>query len=253
MNASPEPLCSPKARIAPVPLVWSRGPSARVRSVQHRRIFAQRAVEIDQRALRQFLAAAARHQHLAFGDDRGGEIEHDRILPLARNADAIGRGRQPLLDAAIRRHQQRARGIDEVDRYQPFGCRHLRPVADAADMAGIAQRDGGKARLLAFLDADPDRLRRHGLPVAELAIDHRQRRRIDDEFDGLVGNDGTHLLPPDIDRHPDHAVAVVSGEIGGRQVGRDAPGFFRRGVPHGRKDFRNKVDQILNLYSDHGC
>ena len=28
MKASPEPLCSPKARIAPVPLVWSRGPSA---------------------------------------------------------------------------------------------------------------------------------------------------------------------------------------------------------------------------------
>ena len=27
MKARPEPLCSPKARIAPVPLVWSRGPS----------------------------------------------------------------------------------------------------------------------------------------------------------------------------------------------------------------------------------
>ena len=27
MKASPEPLCSPNARIAPVPLVWSRGPS----------------------------------------------------------------------------------------------------------------------------------------------------------------------------------------------------------------------------------
>src|ERR1035437_3920733 len=33
-----------------------------VRSVQHRRIFAQVAIEIDQRALRQFLAAAARDQ-----------------------------------------------------------------------------------------------------------------------------------------------------------------------------------------------
>ena len=26
MKASPEPLWSPKARIAPVPLLWSRGP-----------------------------------------------------------------------------------------------------------------------------------------------------------------------------------------------------------------------------------
>src|SRR6185437_15108939 len=89
IKARPEPLCSPNARIAPVPAVWS---------VEHRRIFAQRAVMVDQRALRQFLAAAACDQHLAFGDDGGGEIEHDRILSLARYADTIRRGRQPFLD-----------------------------------------------------------------------------------------------------------------------------------------------------------
>jgi hypothetical protein len=66
----------------------------------------------------------------------------------------------------------------------------------------------------------------------------------------LIGDDGTHLLAPDIDRHPDHAVAVVSGKIGGREVRRDAPGFFRRGVRMG-ENFRNEVDQILNLHSDH--
>jgi hypothetical protein len=203
-------------------------PLRTVRPVQHCRIFTQRGVVVDQRALRQFLAAAASNQHLAFGDDRSGEIEHDRILPLARNADAIGRGRQPLLDAAIGRHQQRACGVDEVDRHQSFGCRHFSPVADAADMSGIAQRDRGQAASLAFFDADPDGLRRDGLPVTELAIDDRQRRRIDHEFDGLIGNDRAHLLPPDIDRHPDHAVAVVPREIRRREVGRDAPGFFRR-------------------------
>ena len=201
-----------------------------VRSVQHRRIFAQVAIEIDQRALRQFLAAAARDQHLAFGDNRGREIQHDRPLPLTWNTDAIGRGGQPPLDAAIGCHQHRSRGVDEVNRYQSFGCCHFSPVADAADMSGIAQRYGGEARSLAFFDADPDGLRRDGLPVTELAIDHRQRRRIDDEFDGLIGNDRAHLLPPDIDRHPDHAVAVVPREIRSREVGRDAPGFFRRRV-----------------------
>src|SRR3984957_19180516 len=58
-----------------------------IRSVQHRRILAQIAVEIDQRALWQFLAAAACDQHLAFRDDRGREIQHHRSLPLARDAD----------------------------------------------------------------------------------------------------------------------------------------------------------------------
>ena len=69
---------------------------------------------------------------------------------------------------------------------QPFGGGHLGPVADAADMAGIAQRDGGKPRLLALLDAEPDRLRRHGLAIAELAVDHRERGRIDHDLRRLV-------------------------------------------------------------------
>ena len=233
-----------------MPWVWSRGPSALMRSVQHRRILAQRAVLVDQRPLRQFLAAAACHQHLAFGDDRGGEIEHDRVLSVARYADAIGRGRQPLLDPAKRRHQQRARGVDEMDRDQPLGRGHFRPVADPADMSGIAQRDRGKAGLLAFLDADPDRLRPDGLSVAEFAVDHRQRRRIDHQLDGLVGNDRAHLLPPDIDRHADHAVAVMPGEIGCGEIGRDAPGFFGRRIRMA-ENLRNEVDQIWNLDRDH--
>src|SRR6185312_12942765 len=79
-------------------------PVGRVRAIEHMRILTVAAVGIDQRALWQLLAAAARDQALALGDDRGREIEHDRVSPLARNADAIGRGREPLLDAAERRH-----------------------------------------------------------------------------------------------------------------------------------------------------
>src|SRR5712664_2731091 len=43
----------------------------------------------------------------------------------------------------------------------------------------------------------------------------------------------------------------MPGEIGGREVRRDAPGFLRRGFRMG-EDFRNEVDQIWNLYCDHG-
>ena len=221
-----------------------------VGTIEHGRLLAQRAVGIDQRAGRQFLAAAACHQHLAFGDDRGGEIEHDRVLPLARNADAIGRGREPLLDAAERRHQQRAGGVDEVNRDQPFGGGHFGPVADAADMPGVAQRDGRQPRLLALLDAGPHRERRHGLAIAELAIDHGERRRIDDDLGGLVGNDVARLLPADIDRNPDHAVAVMAGEIGRREIGRDPPGFLGRGFRM-RKNLGDKIDQIVDLDGDH--
>src|SRR3981189_2522193 len=102
-----------------------------VRSIKYRRIFAQIAVEIDQRAFRQLLAAAARAPHLAFGDNRGRETQHDRPLPIARNADAIGRRRQPPLDATIGRHQHRACGIDEVNRHQSFGCGHFPPTPAA--------------------------------------------------------------------------------------------------------------------------
>ena len=41
-----------------------------------------------------------------------------------------------------------------MHRDEALGGRHLGPVADPADMAGIAQGDGGKPRLLAFLDAE---------------------------------------------------------------------------------------------------
>src|SRR5258707_11699167 len=97
MNARPEPLCSPKARIALALAVVAR-PFRGMRSVQHLGVFAQGGIEIDQRALRQFLAAAACDQHLAFGDDRSRKIQYDRPLPLAWNADAIRCRRHPPLD-----------------------------------------------------------------------------------------------------------------------------------------------------------
>ncbi len=124
------------------------------------------AVEVDQRVLGQLLAALARHQHLAFGDDGGGKVEDHRRLARPRHADHERRGGKPPLGAAERRHQHAARRVDEMHRHEPGLGRHLRPVADAADVSGIAQRDHGEAILLAFVDADGDGLRRHGLAEA---------------------------------------------------------------------------------------
>ena len=105
-------------------------------------------------------------------------------------------------------------------------------------------------RLLALLDAGPHCERRHGLAIAELAIDHGERRRIDDNLGGLVGNDVARLLPADIDRNPDHAVAVMAGEIGCREIGRDPPGFLGRGF-RVRKNLGDEIDQIVDFYGDH--
>jgi hypothetical protein len=88
------------------------------------------------------------------------------------------------------------------------------------------------------------------LSVAEFAIDHRQRRRVDHDFSGLVGDHRTCFLPPDIDRHADNAVAVVTGQIGRGQIGGDATRLFRRRFRM-RENLSNKIDQVVDLYRHH--
>ncbi len=178
-------------------------------------IAAHPAIRADQSIGRDLLAALAGDQHLALGDDRGREVEHERRPPRQRHADAIGGGGKTPLDPGERRHQHAAPGIDEVDRDDALGGGHLGPVADPPDMAGIAQRHGGEPHHLAFLDADGDRLRRDGLAEAELAVDDGEYRRVDHHFDKLVGDDTAVLLHLDIARDAHHPMAVVTGEIGG--------------------------------------
>ena len=207
-------MCSPKARIAPAPRrVVARAVRGQ-RAVDQRGIAGERAVGTDQRVGRQRLAAAARDIDLAFRDQRGREIEHDGRGVLARDADAKGRRRQPALEAAERRDQDRARGVDEMDRDETRRRGALRPFADAADMAGIAQRDRGEARRLRFLNADIDGHRRHRLAKAEATVDDADHGRVNNTFDRLVGNEVAGADPIDVTRHADDAVAVVAGQIG---------------------------------------
>src|SRR5262249_8340815 len=140
--------------------------------------------------------------------------------------------------------------IDEVNRYQAFARRHLRPVADTADMPGIAQRYRGKSRLLALVDAGLHRKRRNGLAVTETAINHGQRRSVDDDLGALIGNDIARVLPADVDGHADHSVAVMAGEICSREIGRDAPCFLAGGFGVG-KNVRDEIDEVVDLDGDH--
>jgi len=137
-----------------------------------------------------------------------------------------------------------------MHRDQALFRRHFRPIADPADMASITQRDHGEPDLLALFDADPDRLRRHRLSIAEFAVDNRQRRRIDHDLGRLVGNHRTRLLPADIDGDPDHTVTVMTGEVGGCQISRDAPRLVERRVGMS-KNIGNEIDQVLDLDGNH--
>ena len=75
---------------------------------------------------------------------------------------------------------------------------------------------------LRFLDADVDGHRRHRLAKAEAAVEDADHGRVDDTFDRLIGHEVAAADPVDVARHADDAVAVVAGEIGIDQRGRDA-------------------------------
>jgi len=87
----------------PFPFRMIAGTFRCMRPVKQRWVCRKFTLGPDQCALRQFLAALARDHDLAFRNERGCEIEHDRLLAFARNTDAKRRGRNPPLDTAERR------------------------------------------------------------------------------------------------------------------------------------------------------
>ena len=109
-----------------------------------------------------------------------------------------------------------------MDRDQARRRRALRPFADPAEMAGIAQRDRGEPGRLRLRDADVDRLRRDRLAEAVVAVDDGEGGRVDDAGQSLIGRQLALERPVDIARHADDAVAVVAGEIGADERGGNA-------------------------------
>ena len=92
-------------------------------------------------------------------------------------------------------------------------------------MAGIAQRDDGKPGGLGLRDAEVHGDGRDGLAKPDIAVDHRVVRRLHHDR-GLLA--GLHLAlaePLYVARNPDHAVAVVTGQVGADQPMGNARGF----------------------------
>ena len=103
----------------------------------------------------------------------------------------------------------------------------LGPLADAADVTGIAQRDCRKAGRLRLLHAEVDGHRRHRLAEAEAAVDDADHRRVDNTFDRLIGNEIAAAHPIDIAGNANDAVTVVAREIGVDERSGDAGRLFR--------------------------
>jgi hypothetical protein len=125
---------------------------------------------------------------------------------------------------------------------QTLGRCHLRPVADPADMAGIAQGHRRQSHRPAFVDADAHRLGRYGLAEAVSAVDHGEHRGIGHDLHGSIGEDGAVAFHLNIARHPDDAVAVMAGQVGADQIGRHSPALLDR-TAGGDEDIADKILQ----------
>ena len=125
---------------------------------------------IDQAIRRHRLALVVRHPGLAESDAAGGEIQHQRRLADTRESGAEGVGADAGVDAAEWRDQRVASDVDEVEGHQAGVGALLGPVADAADVMGIAQPDCANPELLRALDAQRHRLMRGDLAEAASAL-----------------------------------------------------------------------------------
>jgi hypothetical protein len=88
-------------------------------------------------------------------------------------------------------------------------------------MPAIAQSDNGHAPLPGFGHTQLSRLNADGLSKALFAIDYSQHRCLMDDAHPAVGLDHPSAQPVDVGRNPDHAVRVVTGQIGFDQVAGD--------------------------------
>ena len=195
------------------------------RAVERGGIAARPAVGSDQACLGQRFAALRRDQHLAFGHDRGGEIEHHRGPSRHRQAGRERGRRKAPLDRPEGRHEEAPRDIDEVDRHDAGLRRLLGPFPDPSQMARVAQRHHGHAVLCRLGDAELHRDGAGRLSEPVMGVEERESAGVADHLWGEAGHEGAVAEPGQVARNPDDAVAIVTREVRGHEVAPDPAGF----------------------------
>src|SRR5450759_2485435 len=192
----------------------------RTQRFDHRisRIVAVLALVVDDASERKLVTFVVRDARLALRDHAGSEVEQNRIASRQRNADSERIGDEAPVAAAERRDDRTRDDVDEMDRHEALGYRHLRPGADAAQMVCVSQRHDAAAEFLRALDAERHRLVADNLAKSCLAVDAQQRAAVHQHFDVRV------CLQPALDpgfgvarEHAD-AVRIVAAEVGLDQV-----------------------------------
>ena len=196
-------------------------------AVQHARIRRVAAVRADESVIGQGLAAMQRDHRLALRGDGGGEVVNDGWQAGSRDSGAERRRAAAAFDRAVRRDEQAAAHVHHVD-----GCAvglrgALRPVSDAAEVAGIPERGDRHPVPARLFDPDVDRLLADRLSESAAAVDDGQRLGLAHHLHPPAGEDPSVPHPLHVTVGAEHAVGVVSAKIGAGEPPRDAMGLFR--------------------------
>src|SRR5205807_3339350 len=182
---------------------------------------------------------------LPLGDHAGREIDDDRRAARHRRRRRDRVGREPPVGAAERGDQDAgAARVHPVERDEPGVGGHDRPVADAAEVAAVAERHRGERVPSGLPDARRHCLLADHLAEPELPVDHGHGVGLEDDPGGLVG--AHHVLPEpvDIGRHADDAVGVMADQVGLHQVPRDGASLL---VPAARPG-EDRGDEPLDRF-----
>ena len=191
------------------------------------RIFGGIAVAVEQPAERDLRALVVRDAQLSLRHRARRHVEDERRLSRQRDADAKRIGAEAAVGAPVRRHPRKRDYVHEVDRHEAHGHRHLRPMADASKMVGIAKRGDRQAVGLCPFDRHAGRLEADRLAVTLAAVQSEQRTCIELHLRTLIHRQPAFDERLDVARDHADAVRVVAEQIGGDQVLGDELRFAR--------------------------
>src|SRR4030095_17062123 len=97
--------------------------------------------------------------------------------------------------------------VRKVSAHRPRSRGQVGPIAEAPQVSAVAQADHRDARLRGLRDADARRLLAYHLSEAAIAVDDRERVRIENDGRRLVRTQTAVAYPFEIFRHAPHAVA----------------------------------------------
>ena len=172
--------------------------------------------------------------HLAVGGDRGGHVEHDRLLVAGRNGRRDRVGRQQHVEAAPGR-QVVGVADREVEPDHVMRQRHRRIERCRTGVVGELRVDPGDAGRARLFDRHFGRALHHQMTHAVVAVQHGGREMVVHDADIGPDVEAAGLDAPDILREPGDAMAVGALQVRFRhQAGDGGRILFRQTHLHQR-------------------